>query len=218
MKKIKVLKLTDAIGGECEFYSEQFQVLLNGKHISQANFNITDSNYIVEINNGIDLTDINVQNAISNGAIIEEMYYVDDKTYSENLYDFDAEGFYDGVEYGEEEGVIFKLENDAKNYEDFINIKIKIVEKLKLELENKTTTVSELIILCQKEMVGTRYEEYNNELKDNIELSSDNTGYIFVETLDCVEIFRVYFKIIELDKSDSDIQNSIVKVTGVKVE
>lgn len=218
MKKIKVLELTDARGGECDFYSEQFEALLNGIHMSQTDYYLTDGNYIVEIENGIDLENNNVKSAISMGAVAKDMFYVDDKTYSENIYDFDSKGFYDGVEYGEEEGVIFKLESDAKNYEEFINVKIKIVEKLKLELVNKTMTISELIISCNIEIVGTRYEEYNNDIKDNIELLSDNTGYVFGETLDCVKIFRVYFEIIKLDKSDSDIQNSIVKITGVEVE
>lgn len=215
MKEIKVLKLTDARGGECEFYSEQYEALLNGIHISDTDYYITDGNYIVEIDNGIDLTNNNVKSAISIGAVAKDMYYVEDNKYSENLYDFDAEGFYDGVEYGEEHGVIFKLESDAKKYEEFINIKIKIVEKLKLELVNKTMTISELSTLFQNEIVGTRYEDYNNDIIDNIKLYNDNSGYIFVETINSVEIFRGYFEINELDKMDSDIQNNIVKITGV---
>jgi hypothetical protein len=121
MKKLQVLKLTDATGGEESYYSNQFEFLLSGKHISKTNYFLTDNNYIVDIDKDIKTTDANVKKAIAEGAVLTTIYYVDDENYSRHICDFDAEGFWNGVEYGDEHGVIFKLKGDGENYESFIS-------------------------------------------------------------------------------------------------
>lgn len=121
MKKLKVLKLTDATGGEEDYYSKQFELLIDGKHISETNYFLTDANYIVDIQKDIDSNDLNVKNAIAEGAVIMTMYYVDDENFSSHIYDFEADEFWDGVEYGDDHGVIFKLKSDGENYEKYVH-------------------------------------------------------------------------------------------------
>lgn len=226
MKKIKILELTDAKGGDCEFYSEQFEALLNGIHISQTDYYLTDGNYIVEIENGIDLENNNVKNAISNGAIIEEMYYVDDKTYSENLYDFDAEGFYDGVEYGEEHGVIFQLESDAVNYEEYIRLNNpeEIVKKLNEELIGKIMPIKDINFICINAIKDTKYESERGMWEaeeDKVLIMENNYGcFTFGVTEEWKGCFGVDYEVIERkgsceDDYSEDIFDTLVKVCGV---
>ena len=126
MKKLQVLKLTDATGREECYYSKQFELVLDGKHISETNYFLTDNNYIVDIEKDIDSSDVHVKKAIAEGAFLTNMYYVDDENYSDHMYDFKADGFWDGIEYGDDHGVIFKIKNDGESYERYINIAMKL--------------------------------------------------------------------------------------------
>ncbi|NLK96547.1 MAG: hypothetical protein GX272_00490 [Epulopiscium sp.] len=121
MKKLQVLKLTDATGREDSYHSKQFEFLLDGKHISETNYFLTDNNYIVDIDKDIDTNSANVKKAIAEGAVLTTMYYVDDENYSSHIYDFDVEGFWNGVEYGDDHGIIFKLKDDGENYERYVS-------------------------------------------------------------------------------------------------
>lgn len=127
MKKLKVLKLNDVVNCNGHLYSEQLNCVLGDKnHISETNYFWTDSNYLVDIDNDVDETLPNIRNAIELGATIETMYFVADEDFSHHVYEFDEEykftGFWEGVEYGMEHGIIFALESDAVKYQKFVDL------------------------------------------------------------------------------------------------
>lgn len=93
MRMLQILKLTDATGREESYHSKQFEFLLNGKHISETNYFLTDNNYIVDIEKDIDSCDVQVKKAITEGAVLTTMYYVDDENYSDHIYDFQSMDF-----------------------------------------------------------------------------------------------------------------------------
>lgn len=122
MKELKVLQLTDAVGGEDDYYSKQLQVVTEGKDISETNYFLTYRNIMVDIDNDIDAKNIHVKNAMELGAIIKSMYFVEDNLFSHHIYNFKAIGIWDGVEYGEEHGIVFELENDAIRYDRYVSL------------------------------------------------------------------------------------------------
>lgn len=139
MKKLIVLKLNDVTQGfDGTFYSEQLDCVLGDKyeHISETDYFWTDNNYLVDIEKDIDVNLPNIQNAIQAGATVETMYYVDHLFHPVGYSDFEdwigTEGFSDCVEYGEEHGIIFALESDAKKYQSFLDL-AKINNYLKKE-------------------------------------------------------------------------------------
>ncbi|MFL0250641.1 hypothetical protein ACJDT4_09435 [Clostridium neuense] len=146
MKKLKVLQLTDAFGGELNFYSKQLEVAIEGKHIAETYYFLTDGNMLVDINKDIDMEDINIKKAIELGAIIKSMFFVEDGFFSDHIYNFKAKGMWDGVEYSEEHGVFFELEDDAIKYERYVSLvqeKIEINGCEVIEKENAIKIVEE---------------------------------------------------------------------------
>lgn len=147
MKKLKVLQITDVTGGELDFYSEQLIIALQGKHISETHYFLTDTGILIDIYKDIDEKDMNILNAIEAGAYIRSMYYVDDTMFSHHIYDFRAKGMLDGVEYGEEHGVVFELECDAIRYKRFLSLiedKIEVDGREFIRKENAIMIIEEL--------------------------------------------------------------------------
>ncbi|MZK49021.1 hypothetical protein [Clostridium beijerinckii] len=164
MKKLRVLQLTDAVGGEFDFYSKQLEIAIEGKHISETNYFFTDRNMLVDINKDIDIENIHIKKAIEIGALIKTMYYVEDGMFSHHIDDFEAKGMWNGVEYGEEHGVVFELEYDAIRYERYVSLvkeKIKVNGYEVIEKENaiKISEETPLEELAKLLMSKQRYEE-----------------------------------------------------------
>ncbi|UZW12860.1 hypothetical protein OSC52_13480 [Clostridium pasteurianum] len=146
MKKLKVLQLTDAVGGKLDYYSEQLEVAIEGKHISETNYFLTDGNMLVDIDNDIDIEDIHIKNAMELGATIKNMFFVEDHFFSDHIYNFEAVGMWDGVEFAEEYGIVFELEDDAKRYERYVSSvqeKIEVNGYEVIEKENAIKIVEE---------------------------------------------------------------------------
>lgn len=146
MKKLKVLQLTDAVGGELDYYSEQLEVAIEGKHISETNYFLTDGNMLVDIDNDIDIEDIHIKNAMELGATIKNMFFVEDYFFSDLIYNFEAVGMWDGVEFAEEYGIVFELEDDAKRYDRYVSSvqeKIEVNGYEVIEEENAIKIVEE---------------------------------------------------------------------------
>ncbi|WP_270565075.1 hypothetical protein [Clostridium beijerinckii] len=146
MKKLKVLKLTDAVGGEFDFYSKQLEIAIEGKHISETCYFLTDGNIIVDINKDIDIENTSIKQAIEFGATIKNMFFVEDRAFSYHTYNFEAKGIWDGVEYAEEHGVVFELEDDAIRYERYVSLveeKIEVCGYEVIEKENAIKIVEE---------------------------------------------------------------------------
>lgn len=146
MKKLKVLKLTDAVGGELEYYSKQLEIAIDGKHISETNYFLTDENIVVDIDNDIDGKNTHIKKAIELGAIVKTMYYAEDGMFSHHICDFESIGIWDGVEYGEEHGIVFELEADAIRYERYVSLveeKIEVGGYEVIEKENAIKIVEE---------------------------------------------------------------------------
>lgn len=130
MKKLKVLQLTDAFGGEFDYYSEQLEIAIEGKHISDTHYFLTDGNILVDINKDIDIENAHIKKAIELGAIVKTMYYAEDGMFSHHIDNFEAKGIWDGVEYGEEHGIVFELEADAIRYERYVSL---VEEKIEVD-------------------------------------------------------------------------------------
>ena len=124
MKKLKVLQLTDAVGGELDYYSEQLETAIVGKHISETYYFLTDNNILVDIDKDIDTENAQIKEAIELGAIIKIMYFVEDNSFSNHIYDFNIIGFWNG----EEHGVFFESEEDAVKYERYVRLVEDIIE------------------------------------------------------------------------------------------
>lgn len=129
MKKLKVLQLTDAVGGEFEYYSKQLEVAIEGKHISDTHYFLTDGNILVDIDKDIDVENTHITKAIELGAIVKTMYYVEDGMFSQHIDNFEAKGIWDGVEHGEEHGIVFEQEADTIRYERYVSL---VEEKIEL--------------------------------------------------------------------------------------
>lgn len=120
MKKLKVLKLTDAVGGELKYYSKQLEVAIEGKHISDTHYFLTDGNILVDIDKDIDVENTHIKKAIEFGAVIKTMYYVEDGMFSHHIENFEAKGIWDGVEHGEEHGIVFEHKDDAIRFKRYV--------------------------------------------------------------------------------------------------
>lgn len=146
MKELNVLQLTDAVGGELNYYSKQLEVVTEGKYISETNYFLTDGDVLIDINNTIDTGNIHIKNAIELGATIKNMFFVEDNLFSHHIDNFNAIGIWDGVEYGEEHGIVFELENDAIRYERYVALvkdKIEVNGYEVIEKENAIKIVEE---------------------------------------------------------------------------
>lgn len=161
MKKLKVLQLTDAVGGELDYYSEQLEIAIVGKHISETYYFLTDNNILVDIDKDIDTENTHIKEAIKLGAIIKIMYFVEDESFSNHIYDFNTTGFRDGVEYGEEHGIVFESEEDAVKYEKYVKLVedmvevngYEVIEKenaIRIVKETPLEEIAELLINKQK--------------------------------------------------------------------
>lgn len=165
MKELKLLQLTDAVGGELEYYSKQLEVAIEGKHISDTHYFLTDGNILVDIDKDIDIENTHIKKAIELGATIKNMFFVEDRDFSYHTYNFEAKGIWDGVEYGEEHGVVFELEADAIRYERYVSLveekievngyeviekesAIKIVEETPLEELGKLLISKQIYNVC----------------------------------------------------------------------
>jgi hypothetical protein len=122
MIKLKVLQLTDAKGYEQNYYSAQLEALIGDKHITETYYFLTDDNVVVNIDKDVDSRDLNVKKAIEAGAVIKNIFYVDDNNFSEHSGGFNPKGVWDFVEHAEEHGVIFEKEIDAIKYEKYISL------------------------------------------------------------------------------------------------
>lgn len=146
MKKLRVLQLTDAFGGEFDLYSEQLEISIDGKHISETCYFLTDGNMLVDIDKDIDIENAHIKKAIELGAIVKTMYYAEDGMFSHNIDNFEAKGMWDGIEYGEEHGGVFELEDDSIRYERYVSL---VKEKIEgdgyevIEKENAIKIVKE---------------------------------------------------------------------------
>ncbi|OOM09440.1 hypothetical protein [Clostridium saccharobutylicum] len=146
MEKLKVLQLKDAVGGELDYYSKQLEVAIEGKHISETYYFLTDENILVGIDKDIDIKNTHIKKAIELGAKIKTMYYVEDGSFSDHIYNFEPIGMWDGVEYAEEHGVVFELEDDAIRYERYVSLveeKIEVGGYEVIEKENAIKVVEE---------------------------------------------------------------------------
>lgn len=128
MKKLRALQLTDAVGGELDYYSNQLEVAIEGKHISETYYFLTYGNMLFDIDKDIDVENTHIKKAIELRAILKTMYYVEDRSFSDHIYNFEPVGMWDGVEYEEEHGVVFELEKDAIRYERYVSL---VEDKLK---------------------------------------------------------------------------------------
>lgn len=132
MRKMTVLHINDVESGFVNLpydvdYSKQLLCLLGeAKELRETVYFMTDSNYIVEIDKGIDLKENNIVATIEAGATVHDMYYVEDGLFSERVYEFAQEGnllgFWDTVEWEEDHGIIFKEESDARRYQQFLDL------------------------------------------------------------------------------------------------
>jgi hypothetical protein len=146
MKKLRVLQLTDAVGGKLDYYSKQLEVAIEGKHISETYYFLTYGNMLVDIDKDIDIKNIHIKKAIELGAIVKTMYYIEDGMFSHHIDDFEAKGMWDGVEYGEEHGIVFEMEVDAIRYERYVSLveeKIEVNGYEVIEKENAIKIVEE---------------------------------------------------------------------------
>jgi len=74
------------------------------------------------------------------------MYYIEDGMFSHHIDNFEAKGMWDGVEYGEEHGIVFQLEADAIRYERYVSLvedKIEVNGYEVIEKENTIKIVEE---------------------------------------------------------------------------
>jgi hypothetical protein len=122
MIKLKVLQLTDGKGYEENYYSAQLEALTGDKHINDTMYFLTDNNVVVDIDNDLDRRDVYVKRAIKAGAVIKNIFYVDDSNFSKHTDGFNPKGVWDFVEHAEGHGVIFEKESDAKKYEKYVNL------------------------------------------------------------------------------------------------
>ena len=161
MKKLKVLQLTDAVGVELDYYSEQLEKAIEGKHISETYYFLTDNDILVDIDKDIDIENTQIKEAIVLGAIIKIMYFVEDNSFSKHIYDFNTIGAWDGVEYGEEHGIVFESEEDAVKYEKYVQLVEDMVEvngydvmekenAIRIVEETSLEEIAELLINEQK--------------------------------------------------------------------
>ncbi|MCE5221775.1 MAG: hypothetical protein LLF98_11095 [Clostridium sp.] len=161
MKKLKVLQLTDAVGGELDYYSKQLETAIEGKHISETYYFLTDNNILIDIDKDIDTENTEIKEAIALGAVIKIMYFVEDESFSDHIYDFNTIGVWDGVEYAEEHGIVFENKEDAVKYEKYVwlvNDKVEVngydvIEKenaIRIVEETPVKEIAELLINKQK--------------------------------------------------------------------
>jgi hypothetical protein len=178
MKKIKVLTLADAKGYGQNYYSEQLEILLEDKHISETNYFLTDGNIIVDMEKDMDKKDINVKKSIKAGAIIKNMFLVNDSNFSEHIFCFNSKGLWNGIEYGEDHGIIFDKETDAKRYEKYINIM-----QIKGDILEKIEEIEDIeISFCKKigKVVAPEFTHYLLDGDDDIrEISESKTNKVY---------------------------------------
>lgn len=185
VRELKVLQITDSKGGEFNYHSEQVEILLNGRELNETNLFLTYENVIVDIDNDIDETDRNIAKSMEAGAFIRKMYYSEDNMFSEHIYKFLAKGTWNGVEYGEEHGILFELLEDALRYENFIKLvtqKVEVNGYEVIEKQNAIKIIEETPLEeIAKLLINKRvYEECGAvcylDLEDgNIKVSKDTT-------------------------------------------
>jgi hypothetical protein len=151
MKKLRALQLTDAVGGELDYYSNQLEVAIEGKHISETYYFLTDGNMLFDIDKDIDVENTHIKKAIELRAIVKTMYYAEDGMFSHHIDNFEAKGMWDGVEYGEEHGIVFELEADAIRYERYVSLVGEKIEVNGYEVIEKESAI--------KIVEGTSHEE-----------------------------------------------------------
>lgn len=179
MKKIRVLEVTDAKGYEQSYYSEQLKALLEDKHIAETQYFLTDNNIVIDIDKDIDKKDIHIKKAIEAGAVIRNMFYVEDNNFSKHIYGFNAKGVLNGVEHGEEHGVIFEYETNAKKYEQYID-KIKVRDEFLEEMQD-IEDIDE-IFFCKKigKVVAPEFIHFISSGEDDIrEISESNVNKVY---------------------------------------
>ena len=183
MKELKVLKLTDVQGTSENFYSQQFELFLeeNGvDHISETVFFITDRNTIVDIENDINEEDF--KNTIKAGAQIKTMFFAEDNNFGNHI---NMEVFEnlncEGVEYGEEHGVLFDDIEEAEEYER----KLDKVQKIE-EVLSKDEIMDIIDKLDMREIVEDMYSNHFYasrgvalyvDLRDGEVFRDDDEGY-----------------------------------------
>lgn len=96
--------------GELDYYYKQLEIATEGKDISETYYFLTDRNMLVDINNDIDTKNVYIKNAMELGATIKNMFFVEDGFFSDHIYNFETKGIWEGVEHGEEHGIVFELE------------------------------------------------------------------------------------------------------------
>jgi hypothetical protein len=203
VKEFKVLQITDAKGGELNYYSGQVEIILNGKHISENNLFLTSENIIVDIDNDIDETDRRIKKAIEAGAFIKKMYYVEDNMFSEHINNFNLKGKWSGVEYAEEHGIVFDFEKDALSYEKYISLtkeKVEVNGYEVIEKQNAIRIVEEIPVEGISKLLinKQKYKQYGAvcylDLEDGvIKVAEDTTKLmetdIIINKLDKNDIF-----------------------------
>lgn len=98
---------------------------------------------MLDIDNGIDTENIHIKNAMELGAVIKNMFFVEDSFFSDHIDNFEPIGIWDGIEYGEEHGIVFELENDAIRYVSLVKDKIEVNGYEVIEKENAIKIVEE---------------------------------------------------------------------------
>lgn len=182
MKKLKVLQLTDAKGHEQSYYSEQLEALMGDKHITETDYFLTENNIVIDIDKDIDKKDIHIKESIEMGAVIKNIFYVEDGRFSDHIYKFNSKGLFDCVEHAEEHGVIFLNETDAKKYEKYI----KMLE-VKDEFLDEIKAIEE-ISCCKKmgKVVAPKFTHYlSNGEDDVLEISESKINKVYKKSIIC---------------------------------
>jgi len=161
------------------------QQLIGDKHITETMYFLTDDNIVVDIDNDLDRKDVHVKKAIDTGAILKNIFYVDDSNFSEHTEGFTPKGIWNCVEHAKEHGVFFEKESDARKYEEYINVLNYRDEFLK---EIKDIDVIKEIYYCKKigKVVAPEFTCYLSNDDDDIrEISESKTNKVYKRGVIC---------------------------------